>query len=150
MFLEVNNIVVYYDKALALKGVSIKVNKEEIVALIGANGAGKTTTLRAITGMVKISSGEILFEGKHIENLPPYRIAMMGITHVPEGRGLFPQMTVMENLEMGAYLRKDLDSIKKILSMSLVYSLFLKKETACRYIKWRRATNVSDCKRINV
>lgn len=120
--LEVNNIVVYYDKALALKGVSIKVNKGEIVALIGANGAGKTTTLRAITGMVKVASGNIIFEGKHIENMPPYKIAMMGITHVPEGRGLFPQMTVMENLEMGAYLRKDPDGIKK--DLEYVFSLF--------------------------
>ncbi|WP_342785342.1 ABC transporter ATP-binding protein [Thermofilum sp.] len=120
--LEVNNIVVYYGKALALKGVSLGVNEGEIVALIGANGAGKTTTLRAITGMVKVASGKVIFKGNDITNLPSYKIALLGITHVPEDRGLFPDMTVMENLEMGAYLRRDTDSIKE--DLEYVFSLF--------------------------
>ncbi|MEM0235910.1 MAG: ABC transporter ATP-binding protein [Desulfurococcaceae archaeon] len=122
MLLEVNNIVVYYGKALALKGVSLGVNEGEIVALIGANGAGKTTTLRAITGMVKVASGKVIFKGNDITNLPSYKIALLGITHVPEDRGLFPDMTVMENLEMGAYLRRDTDSIKE--DLEYVFSLF--------------------------
>jgi len=120
--LEVNNIVVYYEKALALKNISLKVERGEIVALIGSNGAGKTTTLRAISGMVKVHSGRIVFEGRDITNLPPYKIASLGIIHVPEGRGLFPYMSVIENLEMGAYLRRDSDSIKE--DLEYVFSIF--------------------------
>ncbi|MGC8890879.1 MAG: ABC transporter ATP-binding protein [bacterium] len=122
MLLEVGDISVYYGKALALNRVNLSVKNGEIVALIGPNGAGKTTTLRAISGVVNISSGHIIFNGRRIDGMPPYKIAEMGIAHVPEGRGLFPQMSVMENLEMGAFLRRDIDNVRS--DLELVFNLF--------------------------
>ena len=120
--LKVDNVSAAYGKALALKEVSLKVEKGEIVSLIGANGAGKTTTLRVISGMIRPLKGEVTFEGKSIVGLEPYQIASIGIIHVPEGRGLFPEMTVRENLEMGAFLRTDKVSISE--DLEFVYSLF--------------------------
>ncbi len=120
--LKVDNISAAYGKALALKEVSLRVEKGEIVSLIGANGAGKTTTLRVISGMIRPIKGEVTFEGRSIVGLEPYQITSIGIIHVPEGRGLFPEMTVRENLEMGAFLRTDKDSISE--DLEFVYSLF--------------------------
>lgn len=107
MLLSVKNISVHYRKTAAVKDVSLEVAEGSIVTLIGNNGAGKTTTLRAITGLNHPSSGEIIFDGRKIDHMPPEKINKLGIAHVPEGRRVFPQMTVMENLEMGGYLRKD-------------------------------------------
>jgi len=105
--LEIENIVCRYGKVEAIKGVSLQVRKGELVTVIGANGAGKTSTLRAISGLLPPASGTIRFEGIDITHASPQRILSMGIAHCPEGRHVFPQMTVQENLEMGAYRRKD-------------------------------------------
>lgn len=109
---RVNQLYAYYGKVEIVKGISFEVKAGEIVALIGANGAGKTTILKAISGLVK-SKGEIEFLGKRIERTPSDEIVKMGIAHVPEGGGVFPDMTVMENLEMGACTRNDREAIKK-------------------------------------
>ncbi|MGS1097744.1 ABC transporter ATP-binding protein [Aquamicrobium terrae] len=105
--LEVRNLHVHYQKVAALKGVSLQVPSGGIVTIIGANGAGKSTTLRAISGLAKPSNGEIHFEGQRIDNLPAEKIVARGIAHVPEGRRIFPDLTVEENLRIGAFLRKD-------------------------------------------
>jgi len=105
--LEVNDIDVYYGAIYALKNLSITVEKGSIVTLIGANGAGKTTTLKTISGLIKPKSGYINFKDTDITKIPPEKIVGMGISQVPEGRRVFASMSVMENLEMGAYLRKD-------------------------------------------
>jgi branched-chain amino acid transport system ATP-binding protein len=102
---------VHYGVIPAVQGISLEVNKGDIVTLIGANGAGKTTTLRAISGLVK-ASGEILYEGRNLANCPPHEIVAAGISHVPEGRMVFANLTVGENLEMGAYLQKNKDHIQ--------------------------------------
>ena len=107
MLLEVKKLNVLYGKAEALREVSLEVPEGHIVTVVGANGAGKSTLLRAIVGLCKASSGEICFEGTRIDGQPAQRIVKAGIALVPEGRRLFPQMTVMENLEMGAYTQKD-------------------------------------------
>ncbi len=107
MFLQVNNISVRYGKAEALRNVSMRVDKGEIVSLIGSNGAGKTTTLKSISGLVPYYGGEILFQGRRLNGVAPHEIVRMGIAHVPEGRRVFSSMTVTENLELGAYLRND-------------------------------------------
>jgi branched-chain amino acid transport system ATP-binding protein len=107
MLLEVKDLRVHYGKAEVLKGTSIKVEEGTIVALIGANGAGKTTTLRTISGLKASTSGEIWFQGKRIDGMSPSGIVKLGIAHIPEGRRVFAPMTVLENLEIGAYLRKD-------------------------------------------
>jgi branched-chain amino acid transport system ATP-binding protein len=107
MLLEVKKLNVQYGKAEALREVSLEVPEGQIVTVVGANGAGKSTLLRAIVGLCKASSGEICFEGKRIDGQPAQRIVKAGIALVPEGRRLFPYMTVMENLEMGAYTQKD-------------------------------------------
>jgi branched-chain amino acid transport system ATP-binding protein len=120
--LSVNNITVYYGSALALKDVSLSVEEGEIVAVLGANGAGKTTLLRSIFGLVKIKQGSINFMGREIHRLPPYSIAKSGISLCPERRRLFPEMTVLENLEMGAYMRKDREAIRK--DLRRVFELF--------------------------
>lgn len=113
MLLEVKNLNVHYGKAHAIKEVSLNLGEGKIVTLIGANGAGKTTVLRTISGLKRPSSGEILFEGKQLVGLPLHEIVKMGIAHVPEGRRVFATMTVLENLEMGAYLRKDKKKIQE-------------------------------------
>jgi branched-chain amino acid transport system ATP-binding protein len=105
--LEVKNVEVAYGKIVAVKDVSLTVNKGEIVTLIGSNGAGKSTTLRTISGLIKPRSGEILFEGNRIDGVPGHDIVGMGICHSPEGRRIFPRMTVRENLELGAFLRNN-------------------------------------------
>ncbi|HUS17473.1 MAG TPA: ABC transporter ATP-binding protein [Chloroflexia bacterium] len=105
--LELSNVESYYGNIKALKGVSLAVNKGEIVTLIGSNGAGKTTTLRTISGMLHPRRGEVRLDGKRIDMLPPERMVHLGIAHSPEGRRIFRRMTVHENLEMGAFARKD-------------------------------------------
>lgn len=107
MLLDIRDLRVHYGRAEALKGISINVDEEVIVSIIGANGAGKTTILRTISGLERPTSGEIWFQGNRIDGLPASDIVKMGITHVPEGRMLFTAMTVIDNLKMGAYLRKD-------------------------------------------
>ena len=113
MMLNTKNISLYYGKAMALDDVSIEIADGSVVTMIGANGAGKSTVLRAISGLAPIKSGEIWFSGKRIDGLNPSQIVKMGIIHVPEGRRLFPSLTVMNNLELGASLRKDKPGIKK-------------------------------------
>jgi branched-chain amino acid transport system ATP-binding protein len=110
MRLEINDIHVYYGKIEAIKGISVTVNQGEIVTLIGANGAGKTTTLKTVSGLRKVSTGSIIFDGQDITNLPAHERVELGISQVPEGRGIFPGMTVMENLEIGKYFRKNRDA----------------------------------------
>jgi len=113
LLLEVKDITVHYYKIPAVRNISIAVENGKIAALIGSNGAGKTTILRSISGLIHPTSGEILFRGQKIEHLPAHKINAMGIAMVPEGRRIFPQMTVMENLLIGAYLRKDKVNIQK-------------------------------------
>jgi branched-chain amino acid transport system ATP-binding protein len=103
--LEVKDLRVHYGSVEAVKGVSFEISERAIVSLIGANGAGKTTCLRALTGLVKPSGGEVRFGDTSLVGLAPHQIVRLGIAHVPEGRRLFPKMTVLENLKMGAYLR---------------------------------------------
>jgi branched-chain amino acid transport system ATP-binding protein len=109
--LEIKNLVCRYGKVTALKGISLKVPENQLVVLVGANGAGKSTTLRAISGIVPAASGQIFFNGEDITGLSASRILAKGIAHCPEGRRVFGQMTVAENLEMGCYLRSDSKSI---------------------------------------
>jgi branched-chain amino acid transport system ATP-binding protein len=104
--LELKDVHTYYGNIHALKGVSLTVNKGEIVTLIGSNGAGKSTTLRTIQGINRPRSGSVVLEGEELEKLPPHEIAFRGVAQSPEGRMIFPRMTVLENLEMGAYTRK--------------------------------------------
>lgn len=111
--LAVRNIRVHYGRVEALTGVSINVEEGSIVSLIGSNGAGKTTTLKSIFGLTKLTEGEIYFDGRRIDHLPPLEIAKKKIAYAMEGRRLFPFMTVLENLEMGAFLRKDKSEIQK-------------------------------------
>ena len=109
--LELRDIVCRYGKVTVLKGVSLKVERGQLVALIGTNGAGKTTTLKAISGLLKPASGSIFFDGEDISNAPARKILQLGIAHCPEGRRVFPFMSVDENLEMGCYLRSDRQGI---------------------------------------
>jgi branched-chain amino acid transport system ATP-binding protein len=116
MLLEIEDIHVHYGKIAALKGVSVEVDEGEIVTLIGANGAGKSTTLKTISGLRPLSSGRIVFDGLDISKMPGHKRVLAGIGQAPEGRGIFPGMTVIENLQMGAYarkgeLKKDLDEV---------------------------------------
>lgn len=120
--LEINGLNVYYGVIHALKNISLTVNQGEIVTLIGANGAGKTSTLRTISGLIKPTGGEILLEGEAITNLSAPQRVKLGISQVPEGRRIFPEMTVLENLELGAFLRKDTNNIKK--DLENVYGRF--------------------------
>ncbi len=120
--LEVNDIHTYYGNIHALKGISITVNQGEIVTLIGANGAGKSTTLKTISGLLRPRQGEITFEGKTIAGTPAHTVTGLGLVQVPEGRRVFAQMTVYENLEIGAYLRNDTAAIKQ--EMERIFALF--------------------------
>ncbi len=113
MLLNVKDVTVYYHKVAAIRDVSMEVEEGGIVTLIGSNGAGKTTTLRAISGLKHPASGEIWFEDQRIDRLAPEKINKLGIAQVPEGRRVFPQMTVVENLLMGAFLREDKDGINR-------------------------------------
>jgi branched-chain amino acid transport system ATP-binding protein len=105
--LSVSNLEVAYGNIPALRGIDLEVRKGEIVTLIGANGAGKTTTLRTISGLLKPKTGEVMYDGRNITGTKPHVITAMGVSHVPEGRGIFANLTVNDNLELGAYLRKD-------------------------------------------
>lgn len=122
MKLEIRDLHVSYSGIRALKGIDLTVEEGQIVTLIGANGAGKSTTLRAISGLQKPQSGSILYGGEELVGLPAKEIVRRGIIHVPEGRRVFPDMTVAENLKIGAFLRKDKDGIAS--DMDYVYSLF--------------------------
>ena len=122
MLLTVDRISVFYGPVQAIRDVSFNVGKGEIVTLIGANGAGKSTVLRAISGVIRPSAGSIVHGGKSIAGLPSHRIARMGIAHVPEGRGVFADMSVRENLEMGAYTRSSRKEVEE--SFERVFSLF--------------------------
>ncbi|AYO31586.1 ABC transporter ATP-binding protein [Biomaibacter acetigenes] len=120
--LKLNNVVTHYGNIQALKGISLEINQGEIVTVIGANGAGKTTTLKAICGLVNITSGKIYFQGKDITDKPTSDIVGSGIAMVPEGRRVFPRMTVLENLQLGAYLNGDKNQINK--DLERVFELF--------------------------
>ncbi len=124
--LEVKDIEVYYGMIQALKGISFEVNEGEVIALIGANGAGKTTTLHTITGLLSPKKGSVLFEGQDITKVPAHKIVSLGMAHVPEGRRVFAELSVYQNLKMGAYTRKDKDEIAKTLEM--VYKRFPRLE----------------------
>lgn len=120
--LEIKDLSVYYGVIQALKGISFEVNEGEVIALIGANGAGKTTTLQTITGMLSPKAGSILFEGTDITKVPGHKIVSMGMAHVPEGRRVFAQLSVYENLKLGAYTRSDKTEIAETLQR--VYQRF--------------------------
>lgn len=120
--LEVNDVHAYYGNIHALKGVSLTVNKGEIVTLIGGNGAGKTTTLRTISGLMRPRSGFVKFDGQDISDTPPHSLVSKGVAMVPEGRGVFAKLTVEENLEMGAFHRNDRDGIRADIKKS--YEMF--------------------------
>lgn len=120
--LQVENLIVKYDAITALKGISFNVEKGSVVTLIGANGAGKTTTLRTISGLNKVAEGSVRFQGEEIGNMPPHKIVALGISQSPEGRMIFPELTVRENLMMGAYLRKDRPGIQQ--DLDYCFSIF--------------------------
>lgn len=124
--LEIKDLEVCYGVIRAIKGVSFEVNQGEVIALIGANGAGKTTILHTITGLVPAKSGSILFEGKELTKTPAHKIVSMGMAHVPEGRRIFQQLSVLENLKLGAYTRKDKNEIAQ--SLKMVYERFPRLE----------------------
>lgn len=120
--LVLDDVHVFYGAIHALKGISLQVNKGEIVTLIGSNGAGKSTSLKTISGLLRPKQGKITFNGEDLSKIPPQTIVAKGISQVPEGRRIFANMTVMENLDMGAYLRKDASGIKK--DLERVFELF--------------------------
>ena len=124
--LEIKDLEVNYGVIKAIKGVSFDVNEGEIIALIGANGAGKTTILHTITGLIQAKKGSIVFDGKELTKTPPHKIVSMGMAHVPEGRRIFQQLSVLENLKLGAYTRKDKSEIASTLNM--VYERFPRLE----------------------
>ncbi len=127
--LKLTDVNAHYGRIQALKGISLHINEGEIVTIIGANGAGKSTTLMTICGVVKASGGSIVYEGKEIRGLSPHTLPKRGLIQVPEGRRIFPRLTVMENLDMGAYLRSDHDGIEE--DKKMVFDLFPKlKERA--------------------
>lgn len=115
MMLEVNDIQVFYGMIQAIKGVSFHVEEGEVIALIGANGAGKTTILHTISGLLAPKSGSVMFEGQDITKIPGHKIVSMGMAHVPEGRRVFAQLSVLQNLRMGAYTRRDKQEIENTL-----------------------------------
>ena len=124
--LKIENLEVYYGMIQAIKGVSFEVNEGEVIALIGANGAGKTTILHTITGLVGAKSGSITFEGIDLTKTPAHKIVSMGMAHVPEGRRIFQELTVFENLKLGAYTRSSKSEIEETIRM--VYSKFPRLE----------------------
>nr|WP_330394675.1 ABC transporter ATP-binding protein [Lachnoclostridium sp. An131] len=113
--LEIKDIEVYYGVIQAIKGISFEVNEGEVIALIGANGAGKTTTLQTITGLISPKKGQITFEGQDITHMPAHKIVSMGMAHVPEGRRVFAQLSVLDNLKLGAFTRKDKEEVEETL-----------------------------------
>jgi branched-chain amino acid transport system ATP-binding protein len=129
--LEIKNLSVSYGAINALHGISLQIKSGDIVTLIGANGAGKTTTLKTISGLLRAGSGEILYEGRNITALKPHQIVKLGISHVPEGRMVFANLTVCENLMMGAYLQKDKGAIRA--ELDFVFAMFPRlKERECQ------------------
>lgn len=124
--LEVKDLEVYYGMIQAIKGISFEVNQGEVIALIGANGAGKTTTLQTITGMIPSKKGSITFNGVNITKVPGHKIVPMGMAHVPEGRRVFAQLSVLDNLKLGAYTRSDQKEIQE--SLQMVYRHFPRLE----------------------
>ena len=124
--LEIKDLEVYYGMIQAIKGVSFEVNEGEVIALIGANGAGKTTILHTVTGLLEAKSGSVTFDGKNITKVPAHKIVSMGMAHVPEGRRVFANLTVLQNLRMGAYTRKDKDEIEE--TLKTVYQRFPRLE----------------------
>jgi branched-chain amino acid transport system ATP-binding protein len=135
MLLEIRDVHVHYNKVAALKGIDMDVADGSIVTIIGANGAGKSTTLRSISGLVPISGGQIAFAGKRIDGLPPERVVALGIAHVPEGRRVFPDLTVEENLRTGAFLRSNAAEIAKDLDEVFLHFPRLKE----RRKQWARS-----------
>jgi branched-chain amino acid transport system ATP-binding protein len=132
MLLEIDNITLQYGRIQALHGISLQVDEGEVVALIGGNGAGKTTTMRAISGLRPVASGRIRFAGQDITNLRADLRVVRGISQAPEGRGIFPGMTVLENLEMGAYTRRDVTGVQA--DLRRVYTLFPRLEERRRQV----------------
>lgn len=124
--LEIKDLEVYYGMIKAIKGVSFEVNEGEVIALIGANGAGKTTILHTITGLLEAKKGSVLFDGKDITKVPAHKIVSMGMAHVPEGRRVFANLSVLQNLKMGAYTRKDKNEIEE--TLKTVYKRFPRLE----------------------
>lgn len=122
MLLRINEATVHYDKVAALKGISMQIPERAVVTIIGANGAGKSTMLRAISGLTKLSRGEIWLGDERIDGLAPEKIVARGIGHVPEGRRIFPELTVLENLNTGAFLRKDKAAVRR--DLETVFSHF--------------------------
>ena len=134
MLFQIKSLTVHYNKVTALRAVSMEVDEGDIVTLIGANGAGKSTTLRAVSGLVRASRGEIWFDGARIDTLPADAVVKRGIAHVPEGRRVFPELTVYENLNTGAFLRRDKEGIKQ--DLENVYERFPRlKERRTQYGK---------------
>lgn len=127
---EVKDVDIYYGKAQVLHDVNLRVDRGEIVAIIGPNGSGKTALLRVTSGLLKPAAGSITFLGERIDGLPPHEIVKRGLAHCPERQKLFPQMTVMENLELGAYLRHDTEQIHKDLEKRLdLFPVLREKES---------------------
>ncbi|MDE5909401.1 MAG: ABC transporter ATP-binding protein [Lachnospiraceae bacterium] len=124
--LEIKDLEVYYGMIQAIKGISFEVNEGEVIALIGANGAGKTTILHTITGLLEAKQGSVSFDGKDITKVPAHKIVSMGMAHVPEGRRVFANLSVLQNLKMGAYTRKDKNEIEE--TLKTVYKRFPRLE----------------------
>ena len=124
--LEIKDLEVYYGMIKAIKGVSFEVNEGEVIALIGANGAGKTTILHTITGLLEAKKGSVFFDGKEITKVPAHKIVSMGMAHVPEGRRVFANLSVLQNLKMGAYTRKDKNEVEN--TLKTVYKRFPRLE----------------------
>ena len=124
--LSVNNLQVHYGMIQAIKDVSFEVNEGEVIALIGANGAGKTTILHTVSGLLQPTKGSVIFEGQDITKIPAHKIVSLGMAHVPEGRRVFAQLTVLENLKLGAYTRKDKNEMEETLKM--IYKRFPRLE----------------------
>jgi len=120
--LQVSNLETYYGPIMAIRGVSFEVPRGAIVTILGANGAGKTTVLKTVSGVMDPQKGTVTFDGREIQGLDPDRVARLGLRHVPEGREIFPLLTVAENLRMGAFTRKDADGVTRDLDM--VYGYF--------------------------
>ena len=113
MLLKLDNMVIYYGKAIAIDGVSMEIAEGEVVSLVGANGAGKTTILRAISGLIPLTRGEIWYKDRKINGISPSDIVQLGLVHIPQGRKLFPYISVLNNLKLGASLRKDRDGMNR-------------------------------------
>lgn len=124
--LKVTDLQVYYGVIQAIKGISFEVNEGEVIALIGANGAGKTTILHTVTGLVEAKAGKVEFEGRDITKMPGHKIVSLGMAHVPEGRRVFSDLTVLENLKLGAYTRKDKNEVEE--TLKIVYKRFPRLE----------------------